>query len=119
MKKEEAKRVAIGMAVYCMRNTFLEDLHAGTAPSSKAGDYSDVKAVSPYGEIPWRQLSRFNDDEMRTLMKEVVNKLYTVLLRMDDPQFMDGLRRWGQLQARNWDEPEDLKAEAQLWTDTP
>src|SRR6266404_9748741 len=53
MKKEDAQRLAIGMAVYCVRNTFLEDLHAGTVPSSKAGDYSDVKVVSPYGEIPW------------------------------------------------------------------
>jgi hypothetical protein len=119
MNKEEARRMALSMAVYCVRNTFLENLHAGIAPSSKAGDYSDVKVVSPYGEIPWRRLSRFDDNEMRTLMKEVVNKIYTVLLRMDDPDFIDGLKRWGRLFVRNWDEPQDLEAEARLWTGKP
>ena len=112
MKKKDVKRLAIGMAVYCVRNTFLEDLHAGTAPSSKTGDYLDVKVVSPYGEIPWTNLSRLDDDEMRKLMKEVVNKIYTVLLRMDDSEFVERLNRYGKLMAYNWDEPKDLKAEA-------
>jgi hypothetical protein len=116
MKEEDAKRLAIGMAVYCVRNTFLEDLHAGTAPSSQAGDYSDVKVVSPYGEILWQKLSRLNDDEMKKLMKEVVNKLYTALLRLDDPEFVEGLSRWGQLMARNWDEPQDLTEQGQSFT---
>jgi hypothetical protein len=30
----------------------LEDIHAGTFPSSKSGDGTDIKVVSPYGEIP-------------------------------------------------------------------
>ena len=55
-----ASELAKAIAVLCVRNTFLEDLHAGTTPSSKAGDYSDVKVVTPYGEIPWQQLSRIN-----------------------------------------------------------
>jgi len=41
------------IALNCVRNTSLEDIHAGTFPSSKTGDYSDVKVVTPYGEIPW------------------------------------------------------------------
>jgi hypothetical protein len=36
----------------CVRNSELETLHAGITPSSAAGDFSDVKAVTPYGEIP-------------------------------------------------------------------
>lgn len=112
MKKEDAKRLAIGMATYCVRNTFLEDLHAGTVPSSKAGDFSNVKVVSPYGEIPWIKLSRLDNNEMRKLMKEVVNNIYTVLLRIDDTEFIEGLNQWGQLMARKWDEPKDLEAEA-------
>jgi hypothetical protein len=79
----------------------------------------NVKVVSPYGEIPWGRLSHFDDEEMRTLMKEVVNRIYTVLLRMDDLAFIDGLQRWGRQIARNWDEPEDLEAEARLWTGHP
>jgi hypothetical protein len=113
MKKDDVKRLAISMAVYCVRNTFLEDLHAGTVPSSKIGDYSDVNVVSPYGEIPWTNLSRLDNDEMRKLMKEVVNKIYTVLLRMDDPEFVEGLNQYGKLMTYNWDKPKDLKAEVQ------
>ena len=47
-----------------MRNTFLEKLHEGITPSSEAGDYSDVKVVTPYGEIPWRNVSLISDREM-------------------------------------------------------
>ena len=64
---------------HCVRNTFLEDLHAGTSPSSKTGDFSDVKVVTPYGEIPWNHLSRLSDEEMKKLMKEFVNKVYSML----------------------------------------
>jgi len=111
MNKVDAEQLAISMAVYCVRNTFLEDLHAGTVPSSKAGDYSDVKVISPNGEIPWAKLSRFDNNEMRKLMKEVVNKIYTVLLHIDSPEFIEGLTQYGKLMAHNWDKPEDLNPE--------
>jgi hypothetical protein len=58
-------------------------------PSSKAGDFSDAKLVTLYGEIPWNKLSRIRNDEMREFMKQVVDRLYTVLLRLDDPEFVD------------------------------
>jgi hypothetical protein len=106
--KEDAKQLALGMAVLCVRNTSLESLHAGTLPSTNVPGYSDVKLVSPYGEIPWNHLSRISDDEMRLLMKEVVNKIYSVLLRMDDPEFIERLNRVGKRMACNWDEPKDI-----------
>jgi hypothetical protein len=68
------KRLAKLMARECFRNSKLEDFHAGTFPSSQADDYSDVKVVSPYGEIAWNNLSRLNDDEMKALMIDVVNR---------------------------------------------
>ena len=73
------KRLAKFIALQCFRNTELENLHAGRVPDSRTGDYSDVKVVSPYGEIPWTELSRFNDEEMKTLMIDVVNHTYTWL----------------------------------------
>ena len=109
MNKNAAKQLALGMAVLCVRNTSLEELHAGTIPSSDARDYSDVKIVSPYGEIPWNNVSRISDEEMRQLMKEVVNKIYSVLLRIDDPEFIERLIRFGKRMASNWDEPEDIE----------
>jgi len=60
------------VALECFRNSKLEDLHTGISPSSKSGDYSDVKVVTPYGEIPWNNLSRLNDDEMKELKIDVV-----------------------------------------------
>ena len=80
------KRLAKLMALRCFRNTNLEDLHAGIFPTSQSGDYTDVKVVSPYGEIPWQRLGRFSDDEMRALMIDVVNHCYAFLIELFDRQ---------------------------------
>jgi hypothetical protein len=64
------------MVLQCFRNSMLEDLHAGTSPSSAAGDYSDVTVSSPFGVIPWAKVSRLNDDEMKRLMIDVVDRAY-------------------------------------------
>ena len=50
------KRLAGLMALVCFRNTKLEEFHAGIHPSSQEGDYSDVKVVTPYGEIAWGEI---------------------------------------------------------------
>ena len=50
-----AKRLAFSMALICVRNTCIEDIHAGVEPSSKAGDFSDVKVATPFSEIPWNK----------------------------------------------------------------
>jgi hypothetical protein len=62
----------------------LEDLHAGTSPDSASGDYSDVRVSSPYANIPWPKLSRFNDDEMKHLMIDVVNRTYCFIQELFD-----------------------------------
>lgn len=81
------KRLAKYLAQHCFRNTFLEDLHAGITPDSKTGDYTDVLVRSPYGEIPWPQLSRLSDEEMKVLMIDVVNKTYRALRLLFNDQF--------------------------------
>jgi len=73
------QRLAKLMALECFRNSTLEDLHAGTYPSSQTGDYSDVKVVTPYGEIWWQRVARFSDDEMKLLMIDVVDRCYEFL----------------------------------------
>jgi hypothetical protein len=72
------------MALQCFRNTLLEDFHAGIAPWSSAGDYSDVVVKTPAGEIPWPRLSRLNDEEMKALMIDVVNRAYLWLRALFD-----------------------------------
>src|SRR5690242_15205076 len=108
MKDADSSLAAVmakSIAVMCVRNTFLEDLHSGITPSSQSGDYSDVKVVTPYGEIPWCKLSRLSDDEMKRLMKEIVDKIYTFLCRQEEPDFLDAFVRMGNLYTSRWDKP--------------
>ncbi len=100
-----AALLAKAIAALCVRNTFLEDLHAGVTPSSRSGDNTDVKVVTPYGEIPWSGVSRISDEEMKRLMKEIVDKLYTFLCHQDDPEFLRAFLARGRLYTARWDEP--------------
>src|ERR1700722_4354768 len=93
--KALASALAKAITALCVRTTFLEDLHSGTTPSSKTGDYSDVKVVTPFGEIPWCNLSRISDAEMKQLMKEIVDKIFTFLCRQEDPAFLEAFVRLG------------------------
>src|SRR5580658_7266790 len=76
---ELQQRLAKYMVLQCFRNSLLEDLHSGITPSSASGDYSDVFVTTPYGEIPWPRLSRLSDEEMKSLMIDVVNRTYQFL----------------------------------------
>src|SRR5437899_12920379 len=73
------QRLAKYLVLQCVRNSHLEDLHAGIAPSSATGDYADVTVTSPFGSIPWPRVSRFNDEEMKQLMIDVVDRTYQFL----------------------------------------
>ena len=75
-----ATTLAQMLAFHCVRNSYLEELHAGIFPSSKTGDYSDVKVVSPYGEIAWNRVSRISDEDMQRLSADIVNCLYTFVV---------------------------------------
>lgn len=106
---ETLKKEALTMTVNCVRNTVIEDYHAGKVPKSKTGDYSDVKVVTPYGEIAWNDLSRINDQEMKAFNKEVVNKIYTYLEFLLNPKHEDKqeafLKICNMFYPNNWDEP--------------
>ncbi len=74
------KRLAKYITLHCFRNTdVLEDLHSGEVPISESGDYSDVKVITPDREIPWSDLSRFDNSEMKAMMIDVVNHCDQVL----------------------------------------
>ncbi len=95
--RRDLARGAKSLVETCVRNTFLEDLHAGTFPGSETGDYSDVKVVTPYGEIPWTDLSRISDAEMKRLMTEIVNRVFTYLSYPDElAQLSASARKWNQ-----------------------
>ncbi|HVR57214.1 MAG TPA: hypothetical protein VMT72_10345 [Pseudolabrys sp.] len=96
------------VALHCFRNTKLENLHAGKSPSSRTGDYSDVKVVTPYGEIPWTEVSRFNDDEMKELMIDVVNQtdryLGAILVTKKGEEVVETLKMYDPVP--NWNDPD-------------
>ena len=74
---------------------------------SKSGDYTDVVVKTPYGEIPWNDLSRISDAEMKILMIDIVNHTYHFIQEFFDDE------RGGRLllkiaekdPAPNWDDP--------------
>ena len=82
MDREAEKRIAATMAktlaMMCVRNTGLEDLHAGIVPTTHTGDYSDVRVIDADGrEIGWNEASHLDNGQMRDLMREIVSRLYT------------------------------------------
>jgi hypothetical protein len=101
------------IALECFRNSKLEDLHTGKSPRSKTGDYSDVKVVTPYGEIPWNELSRLNNDEMKELMIDVVNRtdrfLGGLLVTKKGEEVIDTLKTYDP--AAKWNDPDGLSVE--------
>jgi hypothetical protein len=54
--------------------------------------------------IPWSEVSRIGDEEMHALMREIVDRLYTFHLRIDDPAFRAEIDRWAAITAK-WDSP--------------
>lgn len=90
----DLQRLAKSMVELCVRNTVLEDYYAGRFPRSRAGDYSDVRVVTPDGEIPWRDLSRISDEEMKALMIEVVDRVFTYLTYPEILGAIPGGRPW-------------------------
>jgi hypothetical protein len=76
-----------------IRNTCLEDLHAGKSPRSETGDYSDVNVVTPFGEIPWKEVSRLSDEEMKAFMIECVDNIYT-FLKHQEKAVLISLPKW-------------------------
>ena len=110
MDQDDEKRIAAKlakiMAMLCVRNTQLETLHAGLTPITRTGDYSDVFVLDADGRrIPWTEVSRIDEDEMRQLMREIVNRLYTFHLEADDPNLQATIERWMDV-AMKWDEPQ-------------
>jgi hypothetical protein len=64
-------------------------------------------------EIPWNQVSRINQDEMKTLITGIVDRIHTFLCRtflcsFGDQEFNQALERSTLPWTKNWDEPKYL-----------
>jgi hypothetical protein len=110
LEEEDAALLARCFAHACVRNnTSLEALHGGLFPRSRTGDFSDVKVVTPDREIPWNEVSRISDPEMRTLMREVVNNLFDVLKNQKKRGMTDAFRQYAIDKTWAWDRPHQPK----------
>src|ERR1700690_1477242 len=113
-RKKSQSEFSKMMAAACVRRGYLEKLHAGFPPVTRSGDYSDVKVIDAEGrEIPWNQVSRINQDEMKTLMTGVVNRIHTFLARTlfsatEDKAFEQALDRDAASWTKAWDDPKYL-----------
>jgi hypothetical protein len=113
MRKDDEKQIAADLAkviaMMCVRNSKLENIHAGLVPITRTGDYSDVVVLDADGRrIPWTEVSHIDDSQMRDLMKDIVNRLYTFQMRSGEPEFQAWIDRWARMAAK-WDEPELLR----------
>jgi hypothetical protein len=109
MKPEDETRIAANlakiMAMICIRNTRLEELHAGSQPVTLTGDYSDVTVVDATGRtICWKDVSHIDDAQMADLMRDIVDRLFTFHIKSEDPGFREDLDRWMAV-AGKWDDP--------------
>ena len=50
--------------------------------------------ITPYGEIPWNRLSRISDAEMKVLMIDVVDRVFTYLRYPEELARIGGAARW-------------------------
>lgn len=93
-ERRDLDLMARSLVEVCFRNTKIEDLHAGVFPRSANGDWSDVRVVTPFGEIAWTDLSRISDAEMREIMAEAVNRVFTYAAFPEELSTMAGASRW-------------------------
>ena len=104
-ERRQAPAFAHMLALMCVRQSRLETLHRGLSPITRTGDYSDVVVVDADGRrLPWPEISRFDEEEMRDLMREIVNKIYAFLIKMEDPDFV-AWREFVSPQTEKWDNP--------------
>jgi len=104
--KKYCAELAKTLTAMCIRNAEIEHIHAGKAPITKTGDYSDVKIIDADGnKFSWHEVSHISDNEMKILMKGIVNRLYTFFMQGDDPRFDKNMEYQKQF-THKWDEPE-------------
>ena len=109
--EERARRGAVSaakvMALMCVENSNLEKFWQGLCPVTRTGDYSDVVVVDGDGRIiPWQRVARFDAEEMRETMRDIVDKLYTSFLNIESPEFT-ALQNYRREETWEWDRPRE------------
>jgi hypothetical protein len=93
-ERRALQQMTLALVESCFRNSMIEDWHAGQEVVSPAGDFSDVKIVSPAGEMPYLEASRISQDEIKALMQQVVDAVFTFLSYPEQPIRLGGAAQW-------------------------
>ena len=94
------------LTAMCVRATQLEEIHSGKTPVTNTGDYSDVKVIDAEGnEIAWPDVSKLDNDEMKALMQEIVNRMFTFFMNAEKPAFSKQTDYFRQF-TKDWDKPQ-------------
>lgn len=105
MDKEE---LAKAIVAYAFRNGPLENIHAGRGPVSHTGDFSDVTVVDAAGNrLPWNDVSRVSQAEMKAMMQTAVNRVYAALAHEGDAEFEKDVLAHALKYTLAWDKPEE------------
>ncbi len=104
---------AKSIACYCVRNTILESYHSGFATDTKTGDFSDVTVIDGYGKkLKWNELSKISDDEMKVLMKEIVDKVYVFLMaQKENSNGFAAIIAGNAIFTNQWDNPSQMASD--------
>ena len=91
-EQRELVREAKAIVALAFRNGPIEDVHAGnTCPTCNGKP----------------EYSRITDDEMKTIMKHAVNRVYWLLsLKATDPAEFERQIAFGERYTTNWEDPE-------------
>ena len=82
---------AQAIVAMAFRNGPIEDVHAGKRCPTCSGK---------------PEYSRITDSEMKVIMKEAVDRVYTMLrLKQDEPEQFDALLQFGSVYTSHWDDP--------------
>ena len=82
-------------------------IREGQCPVTKTDDYSDVVVVDADGRIiPWQRVARLDRAEMERTMREIVDRLYTVLRNMEAAE-MAMLRKHREDETSQWSRPRE------------
>ena len=63
-------------------------------PVTQTGDHSDVTVIDGDGpRIPWNNVSHFDDDALRDLMRQLVDRVYTFQVEVGNSAFLKVMDR--------------------------
>ena len=107
MVRRGTASMAKSMGLMCFADSGLGKLTEGERPVTLTGDYSDVVVVDADGRIiPWQRVARFDAKEMRRTRREIVDKLFTFLLNMQETE-LEALRDHRRSETSKWDSPRE------------